>query len=65
MYHTSPHEITPKNSDFLVFEWPDAPNQIKEMFSSTFPTVFFKKVNHPGIKAYAHMRKAVSRVRTR
>lgn len=64
-YGTSPHEITPKNADVLAFEWPDAPAEIQQMFASTFPLVFFKKVKHPGTKAYAHMRGAVEQVRSR
>jgi hypothetical protein len=62
-FGTEQHEITPKNSPFLAFEWPDAPVEVQQMFSETFPLVFFKKVNHPGIKAYGHMRKAVGDIR--
>ena len=47
-YGTEPHDIEAKNADFLAFEWPDAPPEIQERFKETFPTVFFKKVRHPG-----------------
>lgn len=46
-----PHEIEAKRAEYLAFEWPDAPPEIQEQFSATFPTVFFKKVDHPGVNA--------------
>lgn len=64
-YGTAPHTITPNTATTLKFEWPDAPAAVQEMFPSTFPTVFFRKVEHPGIKAYAHMRNAVEQVNQR
>jgi len=46
-----PHEIEAKNAEYLAFEWPDAPPEIQEQFSATFPKVFFQKVDHPGVEA--------------
>lgn len=46
-----PHVIRARRAEFLAFEWPDAPPDIREQFSETFPTVFFKSVNHPGVPA--------------
>jgi hypothetical protein len=48
---TEPHEIRAKRAEFLAFEWPDAPPAVREMFEVTFPTVFFKRVEHPGTAA--------------
>jgi len=45
------HEIEAKNAEYLAFEWPDAPPEIRERFEETFPTVFFKSVEHPGVPA--------------
>lgn len=45
------HEIEAKNAEYLAFEWPDAPPEIQEQFSDSFPTVFFKSVDHPGVEA--------------
>lgn len=44
-FGTKPHVITPKNKKFLVFK-------------SGGRTVFAKKVNHPGTRAYNYMRDA-------
>lgn len=54
---TEPHEITPSAADALVFEWPDAPPEIREMFADTFPTVFLPKVNVEGIEAIDYFEK--------
>jgi len=48
---TAPHEIEAKQAEFLAFEWEDAPAEVRDMFEATFPTVFFKKVEHPGTPA--------------
>ena len=57
-YGTKPHEIRAKEAEYLAFEWPDAPEEIRERFSETFPLVFFKKVNHPGTDAVRYVRDA-------
>lgn len=46
---TQTHEIV-ADDGYLAFEWPDAPPEVKEMFESTFPTVFFKSVEVDGIE---------------
>jgi hypothetical protein len=48
-FGTEAHTITPTQADMLVFEWEDAPPEVREMFSDTFPTVFFKQVEVDGI----------------
>ncbi len=51
------HEITASKSDVLAFEWPNAPEKVKEQFSHTEgDLVFFKSVNHPGIPAVSWVR---------
>jgi len=55
-YGTEPHEIEAKNAEFLAFEWPDAPDWVREQFRQTFPTVFFKSVDHPGTPALRYLR---------
>jgi hypothetical protein len=59
------HEIAAKNAEFLAFEWPEGGDvvldeetgtTVREAFEKTFPTVFFKKVNHPGVPALKYMR---------
>lgn len=57
---TEPHEIEAKRAEYLAFEWPDAPQEVREMFEETFPTVFFKSVEHPGTPALNYMRRARS-----
>lgn len=54
---TDEHTITPKDPDgWLAFEWPDAPQEVREQFSDTFPLVFFKEVDHPGTPALKYAR---------
>lgn len=45
---TQTHEIV-ADDGMLAFEWPDAPPEVRDMFESTFPTVFFKSVEVEGI----------------
>lgn len=45
---TQTHEIV-ADDGVLAFEWPDAPQEVQEMFESTFPTVFFPSVEVEGI----------------
>lgn len=49
------HEIEAKNTEYLAFEWPDAPPEIEERFEDTFPTVFFRSVQHPGTPALHYL----------
>lgn len=63
-FGTDPHKIVAKNSQFLSFDWPDAPAPVRRMFEGTFPTVFFKSVQHPGIKPQAHLRRGISKTRS-
>lgn len=45
---TQTHEIV-ADDGMLAFEWPDAPQEVQDMFEETFPTVFFKSVEVEGI----------------
>lgn len=52
-----PHEIRAKKAEALAFEWPDAPEDVKEDFEYTEgDLVFFESVNHPGIPAIGFTR---------
>lgn len=53
---TEPHEIEAATGEFLAFEWPDAPQEVREQFSETFPLVFLKKVRHPGTPEIGYVR---------
>jgi len=53
-FGVDPHVIEATNADFLKFPWPDAPEEVKEMFRPQWddpdswleePIVLFKKVN--------------------
>lgn len=55
-FGTEPHTITPNQADMLVFEWEDAPAEVREMFSDTFPTVFFREVEVDGIDELRYVR---------
>ena len=59
------HEIRAKQARTLAFEWPDAPDEIREQFESTFPTVFFNKVKHPGTPAIGMIRYGREKARKR
>lgn len=62
-FGTEPHTITPTNADVLAFEWPEAPADIREMFEETFPTVFFREVEHPGTEEIRYVRGGRERAR--
>jgi len=53
---TEAHEVRAKEADMLAFEWEDAPRGIREMFESTFPTVFFKSVEVEGVDELRYVR---------
>lgn len=59
------HEIEAKEAEVLAFEWPDAPQEIREKFEKTFPTVFFQSVEHPGVPAIAPIRRGRDEARSR
>lgn len=48
-FGAEPHIIRARRAEYLAFEWPDAPQWVRQAFSATFPLVFFKEVNHPGV----------------
>ena len=55
-FGTEAHEIRAKNADMLAFEWEDAPQEVREMFEDTFPTVFFKSVEVEGVDELRYLR---------
>ncbi|AGM11977.1 hypothetical protein DNAM5_118 [Haloarcula californiae tailed virus 1] len=56
-FGAKPHEIRAKKAEVLAFEWPDAPEEVKEQFEHTEgDLVFFESVNHPGIPAIGFVR---------
>jgi hypothetical protein len=63
-----PHMIS--GNPLLVFEWPDAPDEVREQFQSAWesdssfleePEVAFTEVNHPGIPALGYIRAGLRR----
>lgn len=50
------HEIEAGAARALAFEWPDAPQEVKEKFENSFPTVFYDSVSHPGTPAIGFVR---------
>lgn len=56
-FGAGPHYI-PKEPGYLEFEWPDAPQEVREAFSDTFPTVRFEQVRHPGNDRQPYFRPA-------
>lgn len=57
---TEPHEIEAVNSEFLAFDWPDAPDGVREQFEDSFPTVFFRSVQHPGTPALRYVERGLN-----
>ena len=62
-FGTDAHTITPTNAEYLRFEWEDAPQEIRERFSETFPVVFFKEVDVEGIDALRFVRDSRDEIR--
>lgn len=62
---TEPHVIRAKEAEMLAFEWPDAPQEVRDMFEATFPTVFFKEIDHPGTRALRYMERGADEVTRR
>lgn len=60
-----PHEIKAKQAQALVFEWPDAPKEVREQFEDTFPKVFFDSVEHPGVPGIGFLRYGRAKARDR
>lgn len=58
-YGTTAHEVEANEADVLAFEWPEMANEqygdtgmtFKEVFSDTWPTVFFPETSVSGIPA--------------
>ena len=56
---TQTHEIV-ADDGVLAFEWPDAPQEVQDMFESTFPTVFFPSVEVEGLPALKYAERGLS-----
>ena len=54
-----PITIRARKARALAFEWPGAPPEVQEKQASTFPLVFFKRVQHPGVKPHPYLRPAL------
>lgn len=55
-YGAAPHVIRARRAQFLAFEWPDAPQWVRDQFEETFPLVFFREVEHPGVPERRYVR---------
>lgn len=63
-YGAEEHEIEPVDAEILAFEWPemagepfgDTGKTWDEVYSSSWPTVFLPKVDHPGMPALRFVR---------
>lgn len=64
-YGAEPHEIRAGAAQALAFEWPDAPDEVKEQFEESFPTVFFNGIEHPGTPAIGFIRHGREKARQR
>lgn len=61
---TDPHTVEATNADWLAFEWPEMEGEpfgdtgmtFDEVFSETWPTVFFKEVEVEGVEALHFLR---------
>ena len=64
-YGTTAHEVKAKEADVLAFEWPEMANErfgdtnktFKEVFSDTWPTVFFPETQPDGIPAIRYLQR--------
>jgi|GEM_PF-2252089 len=58
------HEIEAVNAEYLAFDWPEMAGEpfgntgltFDEVFESSWPTVFFKSITHPGMPALRFLR---------
>lgn len=64
-YGARSHEIRAKKAEVLAFEWPDAPEEVKEQFEDTEgDLVFFESVNHPGVPAIGYVRHGLRKTKS-
>jgi len=69
-YGTDPHPIEADEADYLAFEWPemegvefgDTGKTFDEVFESSWPTVFFKEIMHPGTEPLRYVRDSARRL---
>lgn len=54
-FGTTQHEIKAQDAETLAFEWPDAPQEVRDMFEATFPMVFFPRTEVDGITALHYL----------
>lgn len=62
---TTKHEVEAQQADMLAFEWPEMANEqfgdtgqtFKEVFSDTWPTVFFESTEPDGIPRIGYLRR--------
>lgn len=63
-YGAEPHEIRARRADWLAFPWPEMEGEefgdtgmtFDEVFADTWPVVFFKKIDHPGMEETRFLR---------
>lgn len=61
-----PHEIRARRAEVLAFEWPDAPQEVKQQFEDTEgDLVFFESIDHPGVPAIGFVRRGRDITRSR
>jgi HK97 gp10 family phage protein len=58
-----PITIRARKAQALAFEWPDAPPEVQAKQASTFPLVFFRSVQHPGVAPHPYLRPALKESR--
>lgn len=54
-----PITIKAKKAQALAFEWPNAPPEVQAAQARTFPLVFFRSVQHPGVAPHPYLRPAL------
>lgn len=70
-YGAEPHEIRARRAEFLAFPWPEMEGEefgntgmtFDEVFADTWPVVFFKSVQHPGMEETRFLRDSRDRAR--